>query len=127
MADFVDCNSNGFGFLTILAALFAEEQSHALTRTGQYAFRVMSVTADRDSRPISCSTLDDFVELFHRSIGLASDNKPALRIVLTNKQSGSGLEDVPECGNYEDLNFFARNTFIYTDDDEVAVNLANIT
>lgn len=127
MANFVDCDTKGYGFLTILAALFAEEQNLALTGTGQYAIRITTKTADRDSAAISCSTYDSFKELFHRAIDLASDNKPALRVVSTERQSGTGLADVPDCANYEDLEFFARRCFIMTSDDEVALNFANIT
>lgn len=127
MADFVDCTTNGFGWQTLLAALFAEEQNIALTETGQYAFRISEQTADRDAEPISCNTKDDFLTLFHRALDLASDEKPALRVVITDRQSGYALEDVPNCTDYESLALFARNTFIMTTDGEVALNLANIT
>lgn len=127
MANFVDCDTKGYGFLTLLAALFAEEQNLALAETGQYAFRIVQKTADRDSEVISCATYDDFKELFHQAIDLASDNKPALRVVITDRASGTALTDVPNCTDYEDLELFARNCFIMTSDGEVAVNLANIT
>lgn len=127
MADFVDCTSNGFGWQTILAALFAEEVNLALAGTGQYAFRIVQKTADRDTEPISCSTKESFLELFHMSIDMADDSKPALRVVITDRANGASLQDVPTCGDYEDLEFFARNSFIVTTDGEYAVNLANIT
>ena len=127
MSDFVDCTSNGFGWLTILAALFAEEQNLALAETGQYAFRIVQKEADRDTEAISCDTKDTFIELFHRAIETADDGKPALRVVITDRADGAALEDVPNCGDYEGLDQLARNTFIMTSDGEVAVNLANIT
>lgn len=127
MADFVDCSTNSFGWLTLLASLFAEEQNIALAETGQYAFRIVEKTADRTAEPIACNTKDDFLELFHRALDLADDSKPALRVVITDRANGASLEDVPNCTDYEDLRQFARNTFIMTDEDEVAVNLANIT
>lgn len=132
MADFVNCNRNestGFDFGTLLRALFAEEQNLALAETGQYAMRIMDMTAsvDRDSAVISCNTEDDFRMLFHRSIGLADDGKPALRVVITDREDGASLEDVPNCTDHEDLDQFLRNAFIMLDDDEVAFNLANIT
>lgn len=127
MANFVDCNTNSFSMLTLLAALFAEEQNLALAETGQYAFRIVQKSAARDSAPISCATKDSFVELFRQAIDLADDNKPALRVVITDRADGAALEDVPNCTDYEDLELFARNCFIVTTDDEIAVNLANIT
>ena len=127
MANFVDCYSNGFGWLTLLGYLFNEEQSLALAETGQYAFRIVEKTADRDAAPISCNTMDSLLELFHRSLETADDGKPALRVVITNRANGAALEDVPNCTDYESLEFLARNTFIMTDEGDVAVNLANIT
>jgi len=127
MADFVTCTTNGFGWLTLLAALFAEEQNIALTETGQYAFRIVEKTADRDAEVISCNSKDDLITLFHRALDLADDSKPALRVVITDRADGAALEDVPNCTDYESLTLFARNAFIMTDEGEVAVNLANIT
>jgi hypothetical protein len=129
MANFIDCDRNRsvFPLWTILAALFAEEQNIALAETGQYAFRIVEKTADRDTEPISCDTKESFEELFRLSIDLASDNKPALRVVITDRASGAALEDVPNCTDYESLELFARNAFIMTSDGEYAVNLANIT
>ena len=127
MANFVDCTSNGFGWQTLLAALFAEEQNIALAETGQYAFRIVEKNADRDAEPISCNSKDSFLELFHQALELAEDDKPALRVVITDRQSGYALEDVPNCTDYEDLELFARNAFIVTTDGDIAVNLANIT
>lgn len=127
MANFVDCTSNGFGFLTLLAALFAEEQNIALAETGQYAFRIVEKEADRDAEPIACNSKDTFIELFHQALDLADDSKPALRVVITDRSDGAALEDVPNCTDYESLELMARNTFIVTTDGEIAVNLANIT
>jgi len=127
MANFVDCDSNGFGWLTLLAALFAEEQNLALAATGQYAFRIVEKTADRDSDAIDCDTHDTFIHLFHRAMHTADDGKPALRVVITNRANGASLIDVPGCGDYESLDTLARRTFIMTTDGEVALNLANIT
>ena len=127
MADFVDCTSNGFGWMTLLAALFAEEQNLALVGTGQYAFRIVEKTADRDAEVIACTDKDTFMELFHRALDLADDAKPALRVVITDREDGASLIDVPNCADQEDLVLKARNLFIMTDEDEVAVNLANIT
>lgn len=127
MADFINSNTTSFGWLTLLAALFAEEQNIALAETGQYAFRIVEKTADRDAEVISCATKDDFLTLFHRALDLASDDKPALRVVITDRLEGAALEDVPNCADYESLALFARNAFIMTSDDEVALNLANIT
>ena len=127
MADFVDCTSNGFGWMTLLAALFAEEQNIALAETGQYAFRIVEKTADRDAEVIACTDKDTFIELFHRALDTADDDKPALRVVITDRANGAALEDVPNSADQEDLILKARNLFIMTDEDEVAVNLANIT
>ena len=127
MANFVDCTSNGFGWMTLLAALFAEEQNIALAETGQYAFRIVEKTADRTATVIECKDKDTFLELFHQALDLASDGKPALRVVITDRVDGAALEDVPNCTDYESLELFGRNTFIMTSDDEVALNLANIT
>lgn len=127
MADFVDCNRNSFTIQTLLAALFAEEQNIALAETGQYAFRIVEKTADRDTDVIACKDMDSFWELLRQSIDLADDLKPALRVVITDRANGAALEDVPNCTDYEGLELFARNAFIMTSDGEVAVNLANIT
>lgn len=128
MADnFVDCYSNSFGWLTLLAYLFNEEQNIALTETGQYAFRIVEKIADRNAEVIACNTKDDFLILFHKSLETADDNKPALRVVITDRPNGFALEDVPNCMDYEDLELKARNTFIMTSEGDVAVNLANIT
>ena len=127
MADFVDCTTKDFGWKVLLNALFAEEQNIALAETGQYAFRIVQKTADRDAAPISCNSKEDLETLFRRALDLADDSKPALRVVITDRANGAALEDVPNCTDYESLELFARNTFIMTTDDEVAVNLANIT
>ena len=127
MANFVDCSSNGFGWLSLLSALFAEEQNLALAETGQYAFRIVQKTADRDTEAIDCNSHDTFIELFHRALHTADDGKPALRVVITDRANGASLEDVPNCGDYEGLDLLARQTFIMTTDGEVALNLANIT
>jgi len=129
MANFITCAQklNGFPIEVLLAALFAEEQNIALAETGQYAFRIVSKTADRDTEAISCDTKQSFMELFHQALDLADDGKPALRVVITDRADGAALEDVPNCGDYESLELFARNAFIMTSDGEVAVNLANIT
>lgn len=130
MTDFISCTRNesyGFTFETVLASLFAEEQNIALAETGQYAFRIVEKTADRDAEVIACKDKDDFVELFMQSIDLADDLKPALRVVITDRANGAALEDVPNCTDHEDIRLLARNTFIMTTDGEVAVNLANIT
>lgn len=127
MANFVDCDEKGFGWLTLLAYLFNEEQNIALAETGQYAFRIVEKTADRDADAISCNTKDTFFELFHRALETADDGKPALRVVITDRSDGAALEDVPNCMDYEGLELLARNTFIMTDEGDVAVNLANIT
>ena len=129
MADFYNCNNNlsAFPIEVLLMALFAEEQNIALAETGQYAFRIVSKTADRDSTVIACKDKDSFVELFRQALDLASDGKPALRVVITDRLEGAALEDVPNCTDAESLELFARNTFIMTSDGEVAVNLANIT
>lgn len=129
MANFITCNTklNGFTLEVLLAALFAEEQNIALAETGQYAIRIVSKTADRDAEVISCDTKQSFMELFHQALHLADDGKPALRVVITDRADGAALQDVPNCGDYEGLELFARNAFIMTTDDEVAVNLANIT
>lgn len=127
MANFTDCNTNSFSLETLLYALFAEEQNIALAETGQYAIRIVEKTADRNSDAITCDSKDTWEELFRRAIDLADDNKPALRVVITNRSDGTALEDVPNCGDYESLELLARNAFIMTTDGEVALNLANIT
>lgn len=129
MANFLDCDRKRsvFPMWMMLASMFAEEQNIALAETGQYAFRIVEKTADRDTEPISCDTKESFEELFQLSIDLASDNKPALRVVITDRQSGYALEDVPNCTDFESIELFARNAFIMTTDGEYAVNLANIT
>jgi len=127
MADnFIDCTTNSFGMPTLLASLFAEVMNIALLGTGQYAFRVVTKTAG-DSGVIVCNTKDDFVELFHQALEMADDNKPALRVVITDRANGVSLKDVPDCTDYESIGLFARNTFIYDSDGNVAFNLANIT
>ena len=127
MANFIDCTTNSFSFLTILASLFAEEQNLALAETGQYGLRIVEKTADRDEEPISCNSKDSFMELFRQAIDLADDSKPALRVVITDRADGASLQDVPNCGDYESLELFARNAFIVTTDGEIAFNLENIT
>ena len=129
MADFYTCTSNlsAFTVETLLMALFAEEQNIALAETGQYAFRIVEKTADRDTPVIACNDKDSLLELFRQAIDLADDGKPALRVVITNRADGAALEDVPNCTDAENLTLFARNTFIMTTDGEVALNLANIT
>lgn len=129
MANFLDCDRKRsvFPMWMMLASMFAEEQNIALAETGQYAFRIVEKTADRDTEPISCDTKESFEELFQLSIDLASDNKPALRVVITDRQSGYALDDVPNCTDFESIELFARNAFIMTTDGEYAVNLANIT
>ena len=127
MADnFIDCTTNSFGLPTLLASLFAEQMTLALTETGQYAFRVVTKTAG-DSGVIACNTKDDFVELFHQALEMADDNKPALRVVITDRANGASLKDVPNCTDYESIGLMARNAFIYDSDGNVAINLANIT
>ena len=128
MANFIDdCMANGFGWETLLTACFAEEQSLALARTGQLAFRIVEKTADRDTEPIDCNNYATFLELWHQALHTADDGKPALRVVITDRANGASLVDVPVCGNAENIDLLARRTFIYTTDGEVAVNLANIT
>jgi len=124
MADFIDCSRklSAFPIQVLLASLFAEEGT-----TGQYVLRIVEKSADRTADPISCDNKEDFEILFQQAMDLASDNKPALRVVITDRVEGATLVDVPDCTNAEGLNLLARKTFITTTDGEIAVNLANIT
>ena len=127
MADnFIDCTTNSFGLPTLIASLFAEQMTLALVGTGQYAFRVATKTAG-DSGVIVCATKEDFVELFHQAFEMGTDDKPVLRLVITDRVNGASLKDVPDCTNYESLVDKSRNAFIYDSDGNVAINLANIT
>ena len=127
MANFVDCGTNSFDFHTYANAILAEEQNLALAETGQYAIRIVEVTADRDTEVITCNTHDSLFDLFKQALYIADDGKPALRVVITNRANGAALEDVPNCGDYEDLELMLRQAFIRDTDGEIALNLANIT
>lgn len=122
MTDYIDCTTNNIDIFTLIRSLFAQDASEC------HYLRVITTTEDAtDCDPIDCLDWDTLQILFQRSIGLADDNKPALRIILDDFANGVGLEDVPDCGNQEDLVHLMRRAFVLDTNGEMAVNLANIT
>lgn len=122
MADFFSCTNNSIGILTLLQSLIAKDSS------GMYYIKTVQVTANGSpTSPISCDTQDDFVQLFNQSIVLADDGYPAIRVVLTDFANGAGLSLGEECGVEKSLELLGRMCFVYDTNDNVAINLANIT
>ena len=120
MANFVDCYMKDIDILTLLSALFAKDAG------GHYPFRVVTKTKDAGD-PIACKSKEQFRDLLRMAVELADDNKPALRICVTDYADGATLTDVPPCANAEDLELFARFAFCYDTNGDVCVALANIT
>lgn len=124
MADFISCDNNSLTLSNILASLFDVD-----TNNNMY-FRIVVATQSQthaEDEVIECGNYQQFIALFRQCIALADDNRPALRVVITNFSNGTWLSSGHICGTAKDLTLLARQCFVYTTDDEVAFNLASIT
>jgi hypothetical protein len=123
MADnFLSCTNNSISFLTLLQSLFTQDTN------GDNYIRIIKATAADPSvgSPITCNNNDDFVQLFNKSIALAPDGLPAIRMISGDFIEGTGLSASKECGMESSLDLLSRLMFILDEDGNVAVNLANI-
>lgn len=121
MTDFITCNTKDYTFLTLLRGLYTQVDAD-----GTYGIRVVQKTK-KEGGVITCSKKETFDQLFRKAIDLADDNKPALRICVTDAADGAGLSNADECGIYKGLDLLSRLSFVYTTEDEVALSLINIT
>ena len=124
MADFISCDNNSLTLGNILASLFDVDTN------GQMYMRILVKSASQTHEAgdvIECGNYQQFMILFRQCIGVADDNRPALRVIVTEFSNGTGLSSGHICGTVKDLTLLFRQCFSYTSDDEIAFNLASIT
>ena len=120
MADFITCSNNFITCLTLLRGLFAADANEV------YGLRVVEKTMS-EGDVITCSTHEEFEQLFKKAIEIADDNKPALRVCMTAKANGVGLVDANLCDEHKSMELLSRLVFVYDTNGDVAVNLWSIT
>ena len=105
---------------TIIAALIEK------TSAGVYGLRIVSKTySDTDIHPIGANQEID--ALLRQSIAIGTDSKPALRVVITEKATGTGLTSGSTAGSLVSTEALEMLTFVETSDGEIALQIYSIT
>lgn len=117
MANWISCDTNSFGFETLLMALINQVTNNPDTR----GFRIHVLLVDTLSSIISCSTHDQWIELFKDALHLETDGEVSLRVMILT----SDYEAVENCGVNETLDENLRMTFAKDSNGDTALILFN--
>jgi len=117
MANWISCDTNSFGFDTLLMALINQVTDTPDIR----GFRVHVLSADTLSTIITCSTNDQWLELFKDALHLETDGEVSLRVMILT----TDFEAVENCGVNETLDENLRLTFAKDTNGDTALILFN--
>ena len=124
MANGITCSNN---ILTMDLGALVGGITGKVTATGCGGLRIVKVSAG-SCTPITCYTHDKFIELFARSIVIASDGLLAIRVIDTEYESGDGLEVYQKClSHIEQPEDLMRHMFVVDSEGNVALNLLNVS
>jgi len=96
------------------------------TAAGVHGFKIVSKTYSSDEVcPVAAN--QDIEDLWRRAIAIGDDNKPALRVCITEKANGTGLTAGAIAAASIPNETLLSLCFVETSDGEIALNIYSIT
>jgi len=121
MANYYNGTKQAISLGRIFAALVDKTSSGAV-----HGLRIVAKTySDDDIHPVGAN--QNVEDLFRQAIAVADDSRPALRVVITEKANGTGLETASIAGSSISNPILTSLSFVETSDGEIALQLYSIT